>query len=315
MAGPEEIGKVKITVDADTSGVKAKLSGAKDEVKDFGREAESAGDKGSDAFRKVGDKAEGAVSKLSKMTGAVGAVVAAISGVVAAVKAVNDYLKDGSKLANEYLKQFDTVANAESSLDAIGKRLIEVNAELERIQAKPFTILGRSKKQIEEEIAALRDAQQSISRQVRAQRAQEARETAEAFKKEARKVANDIEESFLPGDLKTQRAAQRQKDALIAAAKEANVAIASDEVQNALRKIDQEAEILIEAYRQAEQEKIRTEQQESQRRIEMARNEADAYAERLREKISGIFGADFTTRLDNLTAAVRDGNNAIRRLK
>jgi hypothetical protein len=315
MAGPEEIGKAKITVEADTSGVKASMAGAKKEVKDFGREADNAGDKGDKAFKKIGTGADAAVSKLSKMTGAIGAVVAAISGIVTAVQAVNEYLKDGAKLANEYLKQFDSVGNAEGSLEGIGKRLIEVNAELERLQARPFSIGGRRKVQIEQELAVLRDAQRSISQQVRAQRAQEAREAAQAFKDEAARVAQEIEDSFLPNDLRTQRAAQRVKDALIKASEEAGVAIASQETQRALQRIDEQANIQIQAYRRAEQEKIRLEREEEQRRVAMAKREAEAFAASLGQALDGVFGADFTTRLDTIAGAIERNTNGLGRLK
>lgn len=315
MAGPEEIAKAKITVEADVSGVKPAISDAKKEVKGLGDEAEKAGSKGSGALNKIGASAEGVASKLSKVTGAVGAIAAGAVAIGTAVKALNEYFKDGKKLAADYLKQFDSVQNAEAALEGISARLIEVNAELERLQAKPFSITGRNKRQIEQEIETLRNAQLSVSRQVKAQREKDARDAAEAFKEEARRVARDIEESYLPGDIQIQRAAQRQKDAFIKAAEEAGVAIANAEAQLALKRIDQQAEIQIEAYRRAEQEKIRLEQRESQRRIEMVEKEADAFANRLRDQIAGIFGDEFTTVFEQIAPAVRDVADSVARLK
>lgn len=315
MASPEEIAKAKITVEADISGVKPAISDAKKEVKGLGDEAETTGKRGSSALNKIGSGAESVASKLGKVTGAVGAVAGGVVAIGTAIKAVNTYLKDGAKLADEYLKQFNSVTDADAALKGINDRLIEVNAELERLQARPFSITGRSKRQIQEEIEALRSAQSSISRQVAAQRRQAARDSAEAFKEEAQRVARDIEESYLPGDLQIQRTAQRQKEALIKAAEEAGVAIASIEAQNALKRIDQQAEIQIEAYRRAEQEKVRLEQEESRRRIQMVQKEADAFADRLREQISGIFGDEFTTVFDQISSAGRDIADAIARNK
>lgn len=315
MPDPNEVGSAKIVLEVDDSGVKGAINEAKEQVKQVGDEADTANRKGGRMFRSLGQGADSLAAKLGKMTGIVGAISAATVALGAAWKAVNDYVRDGAEIAGEYLSQFDSVGDAEGSLRAIGDRLNEVNAELARLESKPFSIFGRSRKQIEEEIAALRDAQLSISRQVRQQRKLEAQEAAQAFKEEAQRLADDIAYSFLPQELQIQRQAALQREAFIKAAEEAGVAIGSAEAKRALDAINKRAEIEIEALRKADEEKRQLEQEEQRRRIEAAKREAEAFAEQLREGLNGIFSADFTTRLDSIAQALKEGNNAVRRLK
>ena len=315
MAGPEEVAKAKVTIEGDISGLKDSVQEAVDETEKLGDASDRTSERGGSMFRRLGRGAEDVAAKLGKMTGIVSAITAATVALGAAWKAVNDYIRDGSELADEYLKTFDTVADAEGSLKAIGDRLVEVNAELERLEAKPFSIFGRSRKQIEEEIETLRKAQIQVSRQVRAQRERDAKDAAEAFKREAEAVAEDIIYSFLPDDLQIQRAANAQREAFIKAAKEAGVAIASEEVQNALRAIDQKRDIEIEAYREAQREKERIDAEAARKRIEQARREADAYADRLKERLDGIFGADSLSTLPGLEQALRDIDRNVGRLQ
>jgi len=129
------------------------------------------------------------------------------------------------------------------------------------------------------------------------------------------KIAEGLSISLLPEDEQIRANAELQIEQLKRIAKEGGIDSDDFILRAAITAVEEIREKNLEAIR--EQERIKDEAQRARdaesaaKQIESAQRAAEAFARGL----DGIFGADFTTRLDNLTAAVRDGNNAIRRLK
>lgn len=333
MASDSEIGKAKITVEADISGLKPKISDAKKEVESLGETADTAGKKTEDAFTKAGKGIEGATGGVRKLAGAfsgafgaAAAVAGAILGIVNVVKELNKRLEDGEKIANRYLAELDTVRDTAASFESLKQKLIEVNAELEyKERGGLSSLLGRRKKQIEEEADAIRSTLISVSRQLNAQRAQEARDAeeaakikagqeADAYREQLRILQRDAVISLRPDDQQLSAQIDVLKGNIIAAAKEAGIAYGDASLQSALAAIEQQG--LAQLAQLREQERLKDEAQaareaEADRRSqERIRRETEA----IRESLSSIT-ADYTTLINNLTGATRDVANALGRLK
>ena len=151
--------------------------------------------------------------------------------------------------------------------------------------------------------------------------AERARAEEESIKKRAasleslEKIAEGLSISLLEEDEQIIANAELQIKELKRIAKEGGIDSDDFILRAAITAVEEIREKNLETVR--EQERIKDDAQRARdaesaaKQIESAQRAAEAFARGL----DGIFGADFTTRLDNLTAAVRDGNNAIRRLK
>ena len=82
MPGPNEIGKAKITVEADVSGVSGPINQAKGEVDKLGDSAQTAGDKLDGSFSRAGEAIEESTKGLRKFVGALSSVVGVATAVV-----------------------------------------------------------------------------------------------------------------------------------------------------------------------------------------------------------------------------------------
>jgi hypothetical protein len=82
MDGSDVVGKQKIILEADASGVKAALKEAKDEVQDFGNEADKSTSKVSDSFAKAGEAIESSTSGVRKFVGALSSVAGVATGLL-----------------------------------------------------------------------------------------------------------------------------------------------------------------------------------------------------------------------------------------
>lgn len=319
MPSSDEIGKAKIVVEADVTGLKKDLKDAKSNVEDFGNEAESSSNKAADGLKGVGSAADSVAAKLSKVTGIIGAFAAAITGVVNAFNALKEYFRDGEELADEFKKGIDSIGNAEGALEKLNQKIIEVGAELNRLESSPLTIFGRNKEQIEEELEALRKTRLSISRQVKIQREREAKETADAFIEAAKKIQEQVEISLLPSEEQVRANAEIQKQQLIKAAEEARVEIDNAALQSALDAIDRKAKAEIEAERKvvAERERLENERIEKQ-----AEREAKMLAAAIERELTGVFaalttsfGTGFTTQLGAITGKIDEAVDELRKVK
>lgn len=319
MPSSDEIGKAKIVVEADVTGLKKDLKDAKSNVEDFGNEAESSSNKAADGLKGVGSAADSVAAKLSKVTGIIGAFAAAITGVVNAFNALKEYFRDGEELADEFKKGIDSIGNAEGALEKLNQKIIEVGAELNRLESSPLTIFGRNKEQIEEELEALRKTRLSISRQVKIQREREAKETADAFIEAAKKIQEQVEISLLPSEEQVRANAEIQKQQLIKAAEEARVEIDNAALQSALDAIDRKAKAEIEAERKVVAERERLENERIQKQAE---REAKALAAALERELAGVFaslttsfGTGFTTQLGAITGKIDEAVDELRKVK
>jgi hypothetical protein len=140
----DEIGKAKITVEADISGVKESVNDAKLEVEDFGNEADASGKKASGALKGFGGTIDSVATKLGKATGILAAFGAATAGIVKAYQAIAEYVRNGETVAELFTADLDTINATEAALGKINQRLIEVGAELEAKEAGGVgSLLGR----------------------------------------------------------------------------------------------------------------------------------------------------------------------------
>lgn len=306
---PEEIGKVKYTVEADVSGVKKGLNEAKSDMQDFGNEAQASGEKASGAMSGVGDAAESVSSKLSKATGIVAAFAAAVTGVVNAYKAIAEYVRNGETLAELFTADLDTVGATEASLDKINTRIQEVGSELARKEEGGIgSLLGRSKKQIEEEYESLLRRQRSISDQVRRQRQRELKEVADQFKDQAESLSEEVSLSMLPEDRQIIAAAEKQRDALIKASVDAGIESNNAELQMALAWIDEKTKYELKKHAESLAERER-------REIQSADRQAKALAAAIRRELEGAADALFGTGGNSITTRMDTLVNELRQIK
>lgn len=287
-------------------------------------------------------------------TGLIG-IFGLLSGAVLGFKAVLDKLGgDGStdaplpkvgELLDELAKKARGVDEALQNspgyvsmlqrIEDTKKELSALNAELARSltprgvgPGERSVALGRQEsdirrdiKEIQEEIVRLdqqsNDILESANRK-REEAARQERESLELAKKqsEALKSIRDVLSqqgiSLLQDDEQLEAQAERQKQII----ENLYRGFAPDElVDEAIENIDRITQKQNDAER--ERQRIADEAQRARDAESAARliSSAEQAAEAFSRGLDGIFGADFTTRLDNLTAAVRDGNNAIRRLK
>lgn len=152
MAGPNEIGKAKIVVEADVDQAKADLQGVKSDIQDVGDEAVVAGSKMEGGFSKAGSAIENSTEGVRKFAGALGSTVgiasqmvgvfAVLSGAVLGLKAVLDKLSSpggGLSESNKIMSQMADEArglNAALAESSGLRELAEKSAEIEQTLVK-----------------------------------------------------------------------------------------------------------------------------------------------------------------------------------
>lgn len=316
----DEIGKAKIVVEADISGVKESVTEAKSEVEGLGNEADASGKKASGAMKGFGGAVDSVATKLGKATGILAAFAAATTGIVKAYQAIAEYVRNGETVAELFTADLDTINATEAALGKINQRLIEVGAELEAKEAGGIgSLLGRRRGQIEEELEALRSRQQSVSKQLRRQRETELRETAQDFIRQAEAIQESIGISLLPTEEQIAANAEVQKRQLIKAAEEARVEIDNAALQSTLNAIDRKAKAEIEAERKVVAERERLENERIQKQAE---REAKILAQAIERELSTVFaaltssfGTGFTTQLSTITDKIDDATREIRKTR
>ena len=105
MTDPNEIGKAKITVEADISGLSDSVKEAKEQVEGIGDAADGAGGRLDSSFNKMGETLERSTAGVRKFVGALGSIAGVatglvgvfglVSGAVLGLKAVLDKLTGG----------------------------------------------------------------------------------------------------------------------------------------------------------------------------------------------------------------------------
>jgi hypothetical protein len=262
----------------------ADLKPLKEGISDAKREVESLGDAGEDAGKKASGGFKEMFGSMTRIVSIAGSVAAAISSIASAVKALNEYFRDGKELANDFLSGIGRDNNPEAALEAVQKRLIEVNAELERLNANPSTIFGRNRDQIEEELEQLLRANASIGARIRAQRLQQGREEVEGLKSAIRDLNAEAQVNLLPED-----------DQIIA---RANLQIRSirELLGDALGR-DSELDALFKAYVEFIQKKKNVDLEELRER---EKREAEANA-----RVAKKYGDDLKKAFDDAAASLR----------
>ena len=224
-------------------------------------------------------------------------------------------LQERLKEANKELEDAQRLLKFEGSIagEETIQRVADAQAEVNRLTQEGNDLL---KTYADNRERAARVAEEEAEREAERARAEE-----ESIKKRAAsleslgKIAEGLSISLLPEDEQIRANAELQIKELERIAKEGGIDSDDFILRAAITAVEEIREKNLEAIR--EQERIKDEAQRARdaesaaKQIESAQRAAEAFARGL----DGIFGADFTTRLDNLTAAVRDGNNAIRRLK
>jgi len=306
-----------------------------DVTTDAAKASEKTGGSINAVFGKVGETLEKSTSGVRKFVGSLSSTVGVVTGMVGAVTgligvlsllkrsqdAAAEAAKKQSRATNDLIDQLNDYRDAvvtstkesEEAFRSVVKAIDAQNDVVERSRLDALFLTAKeikAEKDLEAQIAqtqAVYEERSRVEQEARAKQIEGTNRLNELL--EAQRI------SLLPDDEQLQAQAERQKKIILDTFGGLGVVIDDDLIAEALRNIDRITEKQLEAER--EKQRIADEAQRARdaesaaKQIESAQRAAEAFARGL----DGIFGADFTTRLDNLTAAVRDGNNAIRRLK
>lgn len=333
MAGPEEVLKTKITVEADTSGVKQAVEDVKADVGDMADEVESSSNRASGAFESMGTKIDNSTAGVRKFTGAVSGAVGAVTGLIGVfttlagllgtlivlfkrkaerveeLKAsyesvqqqINDYSVD--PLLDEYEK-FERSANRQIDLLLEEGKLRELAAESLRKQAAEAAELRREadKKAKSDELRKQREREEL---ELVRKRGDIIRQINEATEQQ------EIE--LLPTEERIRAEAQRKKDAIRDAF--STIAPDAETISNALDAIDKATQkqlnAEIERQRIADEAQARRDNEADRRSQERVQREIDT----LREGLESLTGSEFITTLEAIPKALREVSNGVRRIK
>lgn len=334
MAGPEEIGKAKITVEADLSGLKPAFSDAKKQVGEVGDAAEDTGQRVGSAFESAGKKIEDSTAGFRKFTGALSSTVGAITAVVGAATGLAGILlilknrsEENAKEADRQTKAYNTlsravdeyrdsvVTSADDAVDAFDKIAGAIDAQNGQLKRSSLDALFARAKEVEEEKrlqGALLDTQKIYEERAKVEA--EARQKQIEGIKQLQALIAEQSISILPDDQKLLAQAQRQKQIIEDAFGNLGVVIPEELLQTALENVDKITQKQIDAER--ERQRIADEGQ-AKRDAEADRRSQDRVMkeiETLRDGLNSITG-DFTTVFNELASGLRDVADATSRLK
>lgn len=228
--------------------------------------------------------------------------------------------------------RFPIVVKLEEDLKNATERIDEIRADLAYLDdAIVPTITGAiNRRKLTEELDELQEISLSARKQLDEFRGQ-ARELlstesieletqkAEKFIKTLEGIVLDQEISILPADEQIKANADKQKSALIAAAKEANVQIEDEKLQLVLKNIDEAAKRQVmkneEVERKKQEERERRDKESAEK---AAKAQADALERALAPVIAGLtssFGTGFTTQLNRITTEIQTATDEIRKVK
>jgi hypothetical protein len=298
MPDPSEVGKAKIIVEADTSGVKASLRDAKNETEKLGAASDKSAAKISKNAKKSTSSINAMGSSLTKVQEVFSKLiipVALVTGITTLIKKITEVREEAAKFRKELQavsdisydklrgilvsEQFDELGQSIAALEE--QRRAEVNKTLEAFEAKSQSTINALRSGVKDLIGLDLGFD---------------REEAAAATEAAIERINSNYASLIEKQKKAFKEQEQEQDRL-AAIEAQKVADAEAEKTAALQK-----RLQIEA------------QAAAQRNADMilaAEQAAEAFA----EKFDQVIGADFTTRLDSIAAALTRGNNAIGRLK
>jgi hypothetical protein len=293
-----EVARTVIVIEGDADKLKATLKEAGHKVKDFGDEADKQGKRAGKALDDVKGKAGKLGSSLGKIQESLGKLlipIAFVTGVTALIKKMDELRNE----AEGFRKELDAISNI--SLDKLQGVLAGQN----------FDELGQSILELEK------------------QRRAEIDKTTEAFETKASSAVNFLRSGFqdITGiDLgfdredaakaveEAQERINRNYESLINNLKE-QFKIQEEEAAKLEAKEKEKAEAIEAEKTAALENRLRIEARAADERNTAQIAAAEQAAQAFADKFDQVFGADFTTRLDKIAAALTRGNNAIGRLK
>lgn len=330
MPDPNEVGRAKITVEVDASGVKKSVDDAKKSVNEVGNAAERTSGKFGAAFGKMGTAIESSTEGVRKFAGALSSSVGVLTGTIGAVTGLVGVLallsKAQKNAADEQLNLNRAVRSFEDNLEDFQTTSFQSAKEIDRA----FSALADQITDLDEKIGRsegdkyFKQLQESVDgayERLKLLQEQEYFEQVSRDAADARGRIIELNESLseLLQQQQLRLLPERERIAAEAAALKDEIAkqfegvIGFDEIalRKALDNVDELARRQLEKI--AEQERLKDEAQA--KREAQAEAAAQRQVDILREGLNGIFSADFTTRLDSIAQALKEGNNAVRRLK
>ena len=363
MSGIDEIGKAKITVEADISHVK-------DSMEDIGLEAENAATKVDSSSKKMKRSLSGVGETLEKLQSGLGKILipAAVLGTVSAMvtrlqaarKESKDFVDDLKSAAkqmevfrSDLLKERAGILDPETeSVEEIYKRSIalqdQINEKLQvEIERRKAARQASSTVAFFQEIASGKTADDLVaeaSRQIAAidkatseavklrrelnKTAEEERvatqkaadkERLEALKNKIDEISKEQELSLLPDDERIRANAEKQKNALIKAAEEANLEVENAKLQLVLENIDKAAERQIQKNEEIERKRAEDKEKRDREAAERtAKAAADAMERAMAPVIASLtssMGTSFTTQLSGISNQIDDAVRELRKVK
>lgn len=333
MAGPEDIAKAKITVEADVSGVKNAVSDAKSEIGSMADDVESSSKRASGALESMGTKIDNSTAGMRKLTGAISGAVGAVTSLISVfgiLASVLTTLIALFKRKAERIKELsDNYENLRTQIEdfSLGSAIDEYERFEKQINRNIDSLLEEDKitklaaeglKRLAAEAANVRrERDQDIeSANKRMQRHHEELAAVRALGDAIRELDSLIESqeiSLLPPDDQLLADAERQKRLLQDAF--SRFALPEGLLEEALANVDRitqkqlEAErerqrIADEAQRQREAEADRRSQERAQREVET-----------IRQGLQSITAGEFTTVLQSIPRILQEVSTRLGRLK
>jgi hypothetical protein len=298
MADPNEVGTVKIGVEADTSGLKASLQDAKNEAEKLGDASDKASAKIDKNVKKSAKNVEKFGAGLSKLQEAFSKLiipVALIGGITSLITKMIDLRKEAEKF-REKLDEISDISARRLEDALITQNFDELGREIAKLEQMRRDEVDKTNDIFAEKTRSTLNALRSGLKDITGIDLGFDREDAAEAAKEAEDRINRNYDGLIKS-VKDTYEAQRKEQERIIKEEEATKAARQAEELAALEK-----RLRIEAAAAAERNAAQ---------IAAAEQSAQAFA----DKFDQVFGADFTTRLDTIAAALNRGNNAIGRLK
>ena len=330
----DEIGRAKIVVEADTEGVKASISDAKEEIKSAGSAGEQAGNQIGGGFKSAGEKIEESTEGVRKFAGAISSTVGILTGLTGAFTVL-------ISLATAFGRSMLTAAKetgiANQKFTDMQRSILELDPDKSGVFSKITSQVGAiedaifdanvSTEQQNYLLGLTAELRDRLDKQETARRYNEERDAARAAAKELDAYAESIERAVLaqgsPAEL-----AEREFDDTVRRLEELNNARGFGFAERASMKENlsvalKNAELLRDAKlahikeeeaakREAENKAAAAEDKAHQDKLLRIQKEADAFADALDKALSGIAdslfgtgGNNLTTRLDTLVSELR----------
>lgn len=330
---------------------KKEVKGVADEAENTGGRVNSAFAKAGEGIERSTSGVRKFVGALSSVAGVATGVLGVIGLVTGAFVALKTALEsiggDGDKekplpKANELLKELADNAMGVTDALSVSPGFVSISNDIEELEKK-IKSLKKTKSisspnidqdiqleiyednlrriaQLEDELAEKRvqraDLLDKLGSDKKAEsEAQESLKNQTASLEAIKKIADSISIQLLPDDQRIEETAKRQIEQIQALAKEAGIDLEDFYVRAAITGIEEKSRRELELLESIENKRIQQEKDAIQRRIAQEQQAADAYANRLREQLDGIFNSDFVGTFTGLEQALRDISRNTGRLK